>query len=165
VLGPGLPKADLICAMNFSYFIFKDRSTLTSYFKNCLKGLNGNGVLILDCFGGTKCTEPNEEEAEHGDPKFIYFWDQTSFDPLTNEAHFYIHFQREGENKRTKLFSYDWRMWAPIELKEALLEVGFERVDFLWEGSTEDGEGDGNFKLREHGEEAEAWVCYLVAVK
>jgi hypothetical protein len=165
VLGPGLPQADLICAMNFSYFIFKDRPKLKRYFTSCRRGLSATGVLILDCFGGSKCTEPNEEESQHGEPPFTYYWDQLSFDPLSNEARFAIHFQRRDERKRLRVFEYDWRMWAPVELKDLLLECGFRRVDFLWEGSTPDGEGDGNFQVAEHGEEAEAWVCYLVAVK
>ena len=111
--------------------------------------------------------EANEEVSEHGDPPYVfdYFWDQDSYDPLTNEAQFYIHFQRKGEKKRQKVFSYDWRLWQPQEVKDLLLEVGFSRVDFYWEGSTKDGYGDGNFQVVEQGEECEAYVAYLVALK
>lgn len=165
VLKPGMPQADLVCAMNFSYFIFKARQDLRRYFKNCLSSLAANGVLVLDCFGGSKCSEPNEEVTEHGDPAFDYYWDQDTFDPLTNEAMFYIHFKRRGEKKRTKVFTYDWRMWSPAELRDLLYEVGFSRVDFLWEGSTPDGEGDGEFRRVEHGEDCEAWICYILGLK
>ena len=43
----------------------------------------------MDIFGGSECYEANEEETEHDD--FSYFWDQDSYDPVTNEAMFYIH--------------------------------------------------------------------------
>ena len=33
VLDRGLPEADIIAALNFSYFLFKDRETLRKYFK------------------------------------------------------------------------------------------------------------------------------------
>ena len=167
VLGTKLPTADVICAQNFSYFIFKERLTLKKYFKNCLRTLNKDGVFVLDCFGGPKCQEPNEEVTEQGDEPnvFDYYWDQDSFDPLTNEGMFYIHFKRKGEKKREKVFTYDWRLWTLPELKDLLLEVGFSKVDILWEGSTEDGEGDGNFVAVEKGEDCDAWVAYLAAYK
>jgi SAM-dependent methyltransferase len=165
VLGSGLPKADIIAALNFSYYIFKDRPTLKKYFTNCRRTLNDGGVLLLDSFGGPKCMEPNEEVSEHGNPPFDYYWDQDTYDPLTNEAQFYIHFKRRGEKKRLKVFSYDWRMWAPAEIKDVLLDAGFSKVDYYWEGSTSDGYGDGDFKVVEHGDECEAYVAYLRALK
>lgn len=165
VLTGKLPSADLICAMNFSYFIFKERHDLKRYFTNCRRSLHKNGVMVLDCFGGPKCQEANEEYRQQGRPQFTYYWDQINFDPLTNHAQFAIHFRRPGEKKRENVFTYDWRMWAPAELKDLLLEVGFKRVLFLWEGTTDDGEGDGDFVPVTKGEECDAWVCYLVACR
>ena len=165
VLGRGLPNADVICALNFSYFIFKERTVLKNYFKTCLRTLNKGGIMVMDCFGGPRCQEANEEVSENGDPGFDYFWDQDSFDPLTHEAKFFIHFKRPGEKKQLEVFSYDWRMWSLPELKDLLMEVGFTKVDFLWEGSTDDGEGDGDFKVSTRGEECEAWVAYVSAHK
>ena len=167
VLGKGLPKADIICALNFSYFIFKERETLKAYFKNCLKTLNDKGVFVLDCFGGAHCWEPNEEETEYKDhdPPYSYYWDQDAIDPLTHHARFYIHFKRKGEAKRTKVFAYEWRMWTVAELKDLLLEAGFSKVNLYWEGTTKSGEGDGHFKISEKGDECEAWVCYIAGIK
>ncbi len=161
VLSPELPSADVIVAVNFSYFIFKERSKLIEYFSNCKKSLNENGVLVLDCFGGSECMEENEEETEHDD--FSYFWDQDSFDPVTNHAQFFIHFQPDGQKKKEKVFSYDWRMWSIPELKDIMLEAGFSEVKVYWEGTDDDGEGDGEFTVVEKGEDCEAWVAYLVA--
>lgn len=163
VLGEEMPKADIIAALNFSYFIFKERAVLKRYFENCLRTLNDDGVLILDCFGGTACTEANEEETEYEDEKFSYFWDQEGFDPLTNEAKFAIHFQRVGEERRDNAFTYDWRMWSPAELRDLLMECGYKKISCYWEGTDAEGEGDGEFKQANTGEECESWVTYVVA--
>ena len=162
VLDPDLPKAHIIGALNFSYFIFKDRKVLKAYFENCFNTLKKSGILLLDAFGGSQCMEPNEEETEHDG--FSYFWDQDSYDPVTNEAMFYIHFKPKG-SKKTTAFTYDWRLWSIPEIKDILQEVGFKNVHIYWEGTTDDGEGDGKFKKVTKGEDCEAWVAYIVAEK
>ncbi len=163
VMNPKLPKADIVNAMNFSYSLFKKREELKVYFKNVYKTLNSDGMFILDCFGGSECQEENESETEHDD--FSYFWDQDSFDPVTNEAQFYIHFKRKGEKKRKKVFSYDWRLWTIPELRELMQEVGFKETVVYWEGTDEDGDGDGVFTRTEVGEECDSWVAYVVGLK
>ncbi len=163
VLDSDLPSVDVIAAMNFSYFIFKQRQQLKNYFSSCFERLNKNGLFLVDCFGGGHCTEANEEETEH--KGFSYFWDQDSFDPVSNEAMFYIHFKRKGEKKREKVFSYDWRMWGIPELRDLMAEVGFKKTHVYWEGTDKNGEGDGVFTRTETGEECQAWVAYVVGEK
>ncbi|HFE38138.1 MAG TPA: methyltransferase domain-containing protein, partial [Gammaproteobacteria bacterium] len=46
-------KVDIVCAMNFSYCIFKSRDLLRTYFKNVLRGLKNDGLFFLDLMGGT----------------------------------------------------------------------------------------------------------------
>ena len=163
VMDKNLPKTDIIAALNFSYFIFKKRQDLVTYFSSCHRGLNDKGLFILDCFGGPHCQEQNEEVTEHDG--FKYYWDQDSFDPITNEALFHIHFKRKGEKKREQVFTYDWRMWSIPELKDILEEAGFSKVNIYWEDDDEDGDGNGEFQLRTQGEECDAWVAYLIAEK
>ena len=163
--GPQLPNADIVCALNFSYFCFKQRDVLKNYFKRVYESINTNGIFVLDCFGGSKCYEANEEETEYTDLKFSYFWDQDNFDPITNFAQFYIHFKRKNEAKREKVFSYDWRMWSIPELKDILTEVGFKESHVYWEGNDENGDGNGIFSKVEVGEECESWVSYIIARK
>lgn len=165
VLKKKLPAADIVCALNFSYFIFKKREMLKKYFAGVLASLKPGGILFLDCFGGSQCQEPIEEETEFEDEGFSYFWDQDSFDPVTYEAMFYIHFKRKGEAKRKKVFTYDWRMWTLPELQDILAEVGFKKTVIYWEGTTRSGEGNGVFKAVTRGEECEAWVAYLAALR
>lgn len=165
VLSKKLPKADLVCALNFSYNIFKERNQLKAYFKNVLSGLNSDGIFVLDIFGGSKCYEENEEETEHSDKGYSYFWDQKSFNPINSHALFNIHFKRKGEKKRNGVFVYDWRLWTIAEVRDLLEEVGFSASHVYWEGTTEDGDGDGEFSRTEQGEECESWVAYIAACK
>jgi hypothetical protein len=163
VLDKDLPRVDIVAAMNFSHYIFKTRDGLKAYFKNCFDTLNRDGILLVDCFGGTRCQEANEEVTNRG--KFKYYWDQQSFDPVTHEASFRIHFKPKDGKKIKDVFSYDWRMWTIPELREVMQEVGFKNTWVYWEGTTRKGEGDGNFKRSKVGEECEAWIAYVVGEK
>lgn len=124
---PKLPKVDVICAFNFSYFVFKQRADLLAYFKNCKKRLGAQGVLFLDMFGGSEIMHRNCDEIKFG--KYIYYWDQMGFDPLTHEAKFYIHFKKQGTKKRLeRAFRYDWRVWTIPEVRDLLTEAGFRKI-------------------------------------
>ncbi|WP_218110242.1 class I SAM-dependent methyltransferase [Oligoflexus tunisiensis] len=163
VMNPELPKADIIAPLNFSYFGFKQRADLKRYFQAAFDRLNDKGLLIMDCFGGQSCMEPNEHETEYDD--FSYYWDQDTFDPLTNEAMFYIHYRPKGQKKIKNVFTYDWRLWSLPELRDLLEEIGFKKVHYYWEGTDEDGEGDGNFNKIDKGEICDSWVAYIVGEK
>lgn len=161
VLSPHLPKADIVVAANFSYFVFKTRLRMKEYFMKVKKNLNRQGVFMLDCFGGSLCQDGNEESTRL--KEFTYFWEQVDFDPITHRAHFYIHFQPHGKPKIERVFSYDWRMWTIPELKDILEEVGFKRVTVYWEGSKKDGTGNGVFKATNVGESCLSWIAYIAA--
>lgn len=156
-------KSDLTVAVNFSYYLFKTRLLLRGYFKKAYSGLNEDGIFMVDCFGGPLCQEPNEEEKIFDD--FSYFWDQDKYDPISNEALFYIHFKRKGEKKREKVFTYDWRMWTIPEIRSLMMEAGFSKTYVYWEGTDKDGEGNGIYTRVETAEDCGAWVAYVVGVK
>jgi hypothetical protein len=163
VLDDGLPQVDIVCALNFSYFCFKKRALIKQYFQNVYDTLQAKGLLVLDCFGGSKCYESNLEITEH--KGYEYHWDQEEFNPINQNAKFSIHFKRKGERKRKQVFHYDWRMWSIPELRDILEEVGFKKTLVYWEGSDSKGEGNGVFSASEQGEECESWVAYVVASK
>ena len=165
VLAARLPQVDLIAATNFSYFTFQRRVDLLAYFKSCRSGLASGGVLLLDCFGGSGVFHANDVKTPFPELKFTYFWEQQSYDPITNRALFHIHFKREGERLRRRVFTYDWRLWSIPELKEALFDAGFADVKVYWEGTNVDGSGDGEFNIAESGDEGESWVSYLAALR
>lgn len=154
-------KADVIAALNFSFYFFKSRLMLRQYFARALKGLAKDGVLVVDAFGGPGCMEANEEKNKIDD--FWYFWEQKNYNPITAEALFYIHFQRKGEKRRSKVFTYDWRMWTIPEIRDIMLEAGFKRTHVYWEGTDRKGEGNGKFSRQTNGEECQAYVVYIAA--
>jgi cyclopropane fatty-acyl-phospholipid synthase-like methyltransferase len=151
---------DAVLAFNFSFYLFKSRLMLKRYFQRARRGLRHDGLLIVDCFGGKDCQEANQEETKFSG--FKYYWDQVSFNPVTHEADFHIHFKRPGERRREKVFSYNWRMWTIPEIREAMVEAGFKRTHVYWEGSTRSGEGNGVFKRSEKGDECDGWVAYVI---
>lgn len=162
VLDPNLPKADIVAAMNFSYFCFKQRETMKKYFANIYKNLNKDGMFLVDLFGGSQCYDAIEDTIKH--EGFTYYWDQTNFDPVTNEALFHIHFKVKGK-KIEQVFTYDWRLWSIAELRDIMNEVGFRKTHVYWEGTAKDGSGDGNFTRVDHGEACQSWIAYIVAEK
>ena len=48
------PAVDTIVAMNFSYFIFKDRAKLVDYFRRVHDSLARDGIFICDAYGGSE---------------------------------------------------------------------------------------------------------------
>lgn len=156
-------KSDIIVAFNFSYFIFKKRKELVEYFKKVREGLKSDGAFFVDIFGGTECRQELVEETDHG--KFSYFWDCDSFNPLTEEVQYYIHFKTHKDGKKYKnVFSYNWRMWSVGEIVDIMEDAGFSRVITYWEGTEDDGTGDGEFYESKNEENCESWVTYICAL-
>jgi cyclopropane fatty-acyl-phospholipid synthase-like methyltransferase len=162
VLDRGLPKADISVAVNFSYFIFKDRQVLKDYFVNVYNSLKGKGLFIVDVFGGTACTDVAMDRTPC--KGFTYYWEQKNWDPVTNYASFGIHFKYKGKMYKN-LFTYDWRMWSIPEIKEIMIEAGFSETAVYWEGSKRDGSGNGIFSRVKEGEPCLSWIAYVVGVK
>lgn len=164
VLDVDLEPVDLLLAMNFSYQCFKERGTLRQYFECARKALCDDGVMIMDAFGGYDAIREMTERTEH--KKFTYIWDQHRYDPVTGEILCYIHFSFPDGSKLKRAFTYDWRLWTLPELREILLEAGFQRVTVYWQGTDEEtNEGNGVFEPAEHGDADPAWICFISAEK
>jgi len=162
---PGL--ADIILAMNFSYFLFLTRDDLREYFVNVLDGLVADGILFLDAYGGYEAPMVTQEaracEDEDGND-FTYVWDQASFNPINSCMNCQIHFEFPDGSRMEQAFSYHWRLWTLPEIREVLYEAGFSRVDVYWEGTDEEkNEGNGIYTPAETGDADPGWVCYIVA--
>ncbi len=155
---------EVVVAFNFSYFIFKKRKDLKRYFQKVFDDLPVGGMFCLDLFGGEDAYELSEEATEH--ENHTYYWDCDKFNPLTNECLYHIHFEKHEDGiKHRNVFTYDWRLWSNAELRDILEEVGFTKLLSFWEGTDEDGDGDGNFYETLDAENCESWVTYLVAIK
>ena len=153
---------DIVCAMNFSWWIFKKRNQLLKYFRSVRSSLLDEGLFVLDMYGGSEAYEEMEEEREKED--FSYIWDQEKVCGITDEVLCHISFHFPDGSKMKKAFTYDWRRYGMRETQEILIDAGFSSVEVYWEGTDEDGEGDGEFTLQTEAENSEAWIAYLVAI-
>ena len=170
VLDGGGTRADMTCAMNFSYGVFKTRAELRHYFEVVYQQLADDGVFFTELYGGTEAIVAVEDEREiAGDEEtggdFTYLWEQAAYNPITHETLCHIHFRLSDGSKIEKAFTYDWRLWSIMEVRELLYEVGFTSVRVYWEATDEDGDGTGEYYATEHEENQESWLVYLVAAK
>jgi hypothetical protein len=162
VLKTSAPKVDVICAFNFSYFIFHSRKEMLAYFKSVRHSLSKDGVFFLDIFGGP---ESQKLVTDRKDLRNLtYYWECQQFNPITHRCLFAIHFKDAKGKKHKNVFTYDWRFWLLPEIRDLLQEAGFSRSITYWEGEDENGDGDGVFTPAEDGENCDSWVAYIGAV-
>jgi len=163
VLAVRTEPVDVILALNFSFCVFKERSVLLAYLRRCREALADDGIMVMDIYGGPEAQKPNEDITEKDG--FDYVWDQAKYNPITNEALNHIHFDFPKGPRMRKAFTYDWRLWTLAELSDAMADAGFAESRVYWEGTDEDGDGNGVFKVRKHAEVEDAWVAYIVGFK
>lgn len=164
VLAVKTPLVDCIAAWNFSYYLFKSREALLSYFRVAHRSLVRDGLFVIDAYGGSDSFKEMEEERNLDG--FTYVWDQNRYNPVTGEVLNHIHFRFPDGTELRKAFTYDWRLWTLPELQETLCEAGFRRTTVYWEGTDQKtGQGNGVFRPTRRGEACEGWIAYLVAEK
>jgi hypothetical protein len=157
---PGL--ADIVLAMNFSYYLFLSREDLLEYFRCVHASLMDDGILFLDAYGGYDA--PREIEEERECEGFTYIWEQASFNPIDATMTCHIHFEFPDRSRIDKAFSYYWRLWTLPEVRELLAEAGFSKTTIYWEGTDKaNNEGNGIYQPAETGDADPGWVCYVVA--
>ncbi len=175
VLTVRLPKADITMAYNFSYWVFHTRALLGAYFRAARRGLQNDGLFMLEMFGGTETMDTLTEskrvtgkrDAEgRALPAFRYTWEQESFDPVTHRLRAAIHFTLPGGRTMRRAFRYDWRMWTLPEVDELLRAAGFRDVHVYTQGWDDDaGELDGVYRRRKSMENQESWLAIVVGVR
>lgn len=161
------PASDIVAACNFSYWIFKTRKELISYFKCVHKSLKQDGLFFLDMVGGTEMIEEHTDKEKFGKKKkkFTYIWKQENYNPITNEGFFSISYKLADGTKMNRAFTYDWRVWTIQEVRECLEEAGFKQSWVYWEIDDKNGEGTGEFERTTHQENCPVWLAYIVASK
>ncbi len=148
---------DVIAALNFSYCEFHDRTQLVAYLKSARAALGVDGFFLLDLHGG-----PDAQfmlEAPRDMENFDYVWEQESFDPINNRTVCHIHFHFHDGTRMKRAFSYDWRLWSLPELRDAMIDAGFVRVDTWWD------DNDDVIRPLKSTVNTEAWIAYLVGWK
>jgi hypothetical protein len=160
VRGKVKEKHDIVCAFNFSYWIFKTREAMVNYFVGVRSGVAKGGLFFLDAYGGWESHEPMQEHRKIK-AGFTYVWDQHSFDAITHDVTNYIHFEFQDGTKLPKAFRYDWRFWSMPELQEMLLEAGFSKVHVYWDTSN-DPDQDA-YRERTRAPNQPGWLAYMIA--
>jgi hypothetical protein len=165
-------RADVICAMNFSFCVFKERAQLKRYVEAARAGLGEDGLLFLELYGGTGAVDVVEEDRELDG--FTYIWEQKRFDAITHETLCYIHFKFPDGSRIDRAFTYDWRLWTIPELRDLLLEAGYSRVRVFWATVDEDDTagsaddmiyGNGDYVELDHADQQYSWLVYVVGEK
>lgn len=158
------PKADVLAAQNFSYWIFKTRDELRAYFEVARQNLAEDGIMVLDLFGGSECYVENDPDARKY-KGFKYRWEMDEFDPISHDVRHYIHFDFKDGSHLEKAFVYEWRFWTIPEVRELLAEAGFSATRVYWEGEDEDGEGNDEYESVDKATCDPSWIAYVVAEK
>lgn len=167
VLSAATEDADVVSAMNFSYWLLQDRKTLKRYFRRVHRSLKTDGIFFLDAYGGYDShREIVEERAiDDGGDGFTYVWEQKAFNPITHTMACRIHFAFPDGSRLDDAFSYEWRLWTLPEILDLLHESGFARTTVYWQGWTDDGEPDGDFRPATDADADAGWICYVSAEK
>ncbi len=172
---PRRPRVDVVCAMNFSYWVFKQRRELVRYFRAVHASLAPRGMFVCNAFGGTGALQPLVERTRipagstiDGEPRpgFTYVWEQERFNPIDHDLQCSIHFELRDGRRIRRAFHYDWRLWTLPELTDALTEAGFRGVHFYVEGWDEQrDQPDDTFRLRRRFDNQEGWLACAVALR
>lgn len=161
-------KADVLAAQNFSFWIFKTRDELRHYFEIARKNLAKDGIMVLDMMGGGECyveghRDVRKIDGDESHQSFKYIWEQARYNPINHDASFNIHFRFKDGTQLKRAFEYHWRFWTLPEVRELLSEAGFRESHVYWEGTDEDGEGDGQWERAEEAPSDPSWIAYVVA--
>ncbi len=134
--------ADIIFVGNFSIGYIKDRAGLVSYLSLCRKRLEagmggfGGGVFVCDLYGGASAFKAGGLERRHqshGRESIRYSWQQEEVDSVcgmvTNSISFRVEVDGDVVRELPRAFVYQWRLWSLPELREAMVEAGFAKIE------------------------------------
>lgn len=159
------PKADVACAYNFSYYLIHPHADLVAYFTCVRQSLKKDGMLFLDAYGGWESQQPQTERRKITGPqgRFFYLWEQAAFNPIDNMALCHIHFEFAGKKRWRRAFTYHWRLYPPVEVRDALLAAGFAEVAVYWDRSADSNSDD--YRITRKAENSPGWLAYIVGIK
>jgi hypothetical protein len=65
-----------------------------------------------------------------------------------------------GRKKLRKAFTYEWRLYTPAEVRDALAAAGFKRSTVLWDISED--EDEDIYEPAESAENQPGWLAYVI---
>jgi len=160
------PPVEVVCALNFSYYLFNRMDELTSYFIQVRQSLVRGGLFLLDCYGGWESQKIKVEPRVVFTPRgrFTYIWEQAAYNPIDNMTLCHIHF-RFGEGKQMeRAFSYHWRLYTPAEVRDALQWAGFRDIRVFWDFE-ESLKKPSRYRAAKRARNQPGWIAYVMAEK
>lgn len=168
------PAVDVVVALNFSYWVFKQRAELVRYFTCVRRSLKPGGMLVANAFGGTGALQKLTERTRvptstsiAGDlvPGFTYVWEHRSFNPIDHDIQCAIHFELRDGRRIRNAFRYDWRLWTLPELRDAIAEAGFRASEVYVEGwNAKHDRPDDTYRLKRRFENQEGWLAHVIGI-
>lgn len=156
------PRVDVVCALNFSAFIYHDRRSLLAYLRHARRCLDGRGLIVLDAFGGPGAMTPGTQERRVDG--MTYSWEQRSYDHLTGRIDCRIHFSI-GRRTARDAFRYDWRLWTVPELRGLLAEAGCGRVEVWCDTLDASGrQSDGRYRPQQRLPARHDFIAYVCGI-
>ncbi|MBM4013489.1 MAG: class I SAM-dependent methyltransferase [Planctomycetes bacterium] len=164
-------RCDVIAACNFSVCELHERAQLLAYLRRARARLTRGGIFVADLYGGAAAWRtgtlrerrrlPDGSRVEHA-------WEQRAADLLSgrveNALHFTVTPPRARPRRLRDAFRYDWRLWSPPELQEALREAGFTATE-TWSRFEHALDMRGRvlpLRHRRGSELADEWCLFLV---
>jgi len=161
--------ADIVVAFNFGACEMLTRADLMAWLGAARDSLTSGGVLVCDLYAGAESLLPGVSEQTVQTPAGAvnYRWEQREADPVNARVRNAMHFDLPDGRRIENAFEYDWRLWSPAELRDAMLETGFASVDaYLAYGDAVDAEGDPFPRAHAPWDEVDdTFVAYLAARK
>ncbi len=163
------PRADIICALNFSFYIFKTPGDLLKYFKCCHTSLARGGMLAFDMVGGPAFeAAPRREQRSYrylrgrcaGREWFTYFWRHHYFNHRTRCGSYAIDFKLASGSYYRDVFTYDWRVWSLSEVRTALKQAGFKQIRVFQQTN-----GKESYEAISAKPKDPCWICYIAAYR
>jgi hypothetical protein len=165
-------RCDLLVALNFSIGELHARADLVDYLRGARRRLTRGGLFACDLYGGRGAWRTGtlrERRALPRGGKVDYEWEQRSADLLSGRVvdalHFRVSPKRGGRGTELRdAFVYDWRLWSPPELGDALRDAGFAAVEW-WSRFEHARDGQGRLHPLRHaaGDElADDWCLFVV---
>lgn len=160
-------KFEIICSLNYSHFLLQKRTEILKYFQNMSINLDTKGIFILDFYGGSHIYEDHKYQKSKSSSFYEFSGKQMNI--LNNQSACSLNYKIK-KNKYKALFSFNFRIYSIIELREALEEVGLNTFKLFIKEIDEDEEDDYSEYIEvdinsEYYPESDRLTGYIIAYK
>lgn len=132
-------KFEIICSLNYSHFLLPQRKMILKYFTNMVKNLDQKGIFILDFYGGSHIYR--DHKYQHNKSSNFYEFSGNQMNIISNTSKCSLNYKIK-KNKYKPMFSFNFRIYSIIELREALEEVGLNKFKLYIKEINDDDEDD-----------------------